>query len=76
MQKTLRFRFGKMKFFAKNKVIPEPFPKVIMLALWNSLMNEKRIKLNRNVLWDMHTKPLAEYQGKAMRLFLIDNTQD
>ncbi len=63
MRKTLRFRFGKMIFLTKIKVITEPFPKVIMLALWNSLMNEKRIKLHRNVLWYMQTKPLAEYQG-------------
>ncbi len=62
---TLRFRFGKMIFLTKIKVIPEPFPKVIMLALWNSLMNEKRIKLHRHVLWNMQTKPLAEYQGKG-----------
>ncbi len=130
MRKTLRFRFGKMIFLTKIKVITEPFFKVIMLALWNSLvdllniscpwhidalgeidmssrrewskksvqqgrspfgarsvlsvreygkrartplaaffniplMNEKRIKLHRNVVWNMQTKPLAEYQGKV-----------
>jgi len=29
------------------------------------LMNEKRIKLHRNVVWNMQTKPLEEYQGKG-----------
>jgi len=28
-------------------------------------MNEKRIKLDRNVVWNMQFKPLAEYQGKG-----------
>jgi hypothetical protein len=65
MRKTLRIRFEKMIFFTKIKVITEPFPKVIMLVLWNSLMNEKWIKLHRNVLWNMQTKPLVEYQGKG-----------
>ncbi len=45
----------------------EPFSKVMMLALWDSLMNENRIKLNRNVLWNIQKKPLAEYQGKCYR---------
>ncbi len=56
-----------MIFFAKVKVITEPFSKVVMFALCNPLMNGNRIKLNRNVLRDINKN--------AKVMFLIDNIQ-
>ena len=61
MRKTLRFRFRKMIFLTKIKVITEPFPKVIMLALWNSLMD----LLNISCPW--HINALGEIDMSSRR---------
>jgi len=71
---------GRSPFGARSVLPVREHGKMVrtpLAAFFNiPLMNEKRIKLHRNVVWNMETKPLVEDQGKGYGSISYRYTQD